>query len=318
MKKMIVEKYNKKSASYHKILRKSHLTVFSIVAILLSLFVQSCAKQKASDPKRWRIVRSAKPVHHFNELFFSDAKHGWAVTREGKILHTSDGGSNWVYQESGVERDLTSVQFIDPRRGWIVGEEGLVFHTEDGGKNWMRQSIDTKHQLRDVHFVDENDGCCVGGNEGMGIVFHTSDGGKNWTRQNLPKTDRELHGVHFVDANYGWIVGVFGVLMKTTDGGKNWEYNRDDRTTPTSNSLFDVYFVDEREGWIVGVFGTLMHTKDGGNSWKQQGSLTTHHLCSIQFLDSKIGWPQVGKAVCCGLRMAAKRGCLSQVIRTAI
>ncbi|HEX9974958.1 MAG TPA: T9SS type A sorting domain-containing protein, partial [bacterium] len=47
------------------------------------------------------------------------------------------------------------------------------------------------------------------------------DAGKTWKNQKSPATV-SMHGVHFKDAQTGWIVGDKGTIFETTDSGANW------------------------------------------------------------------------------------------------
>ncbi len=51
----------------------------------------------------------------------------------GKILHTVDGGSNWLQQNSGTNFNLYGVYFADSLKGWVVGDNGLILKTTNGG-----------------------------------------------------------------------------------------------------------------------------------------------------------------------------------------
>ncbi|GJQ44163.1 MAG: hypothetical protein JETCAE03_36610 [Ignavibacteriaceae bacterium] len=50
--------------------------------------------------------------------------YGWATGYSGKILNTTNGGTNWSSQSSGTTNDLYSVSFINSSTGWTsVGQE---------------------------------------------------------------------------------------------------------------------------------------------------------------------------------------------------
>jgi photosystem II stability/assembly factor-like uncharacterized protein len=70
---------------------------------------------------------------------FIDNNNGWAVGEGGNILHTNDGGLNWIDQESGTTETLVSVFFIDSNLGWIVGEDGIILHTTNGGVSFIQE-----------------------------------------------------------------------------------------------------------------------------------------------------------------------------------
>jgi hypothetical protein len=70
---------------------------------------------------------------HFLGLEFINGKSGWIVGTSGTILHTSDGGENWVVQSTTSGRILYGVSFVDQNHGWIVGSNGCILSTIDGG-----------------------------------------------------------------------------------------------------------------------------------------------------------------------------------------
>ena len=76
------------------------------------------------------------------DVSFSDRLHGWAVGNLGGIAATSDGGTTWVPQRSGIgtmewwwpDRDLLSgIAFADNTHGWAVGGSGAIVATTNGG-----------------------------------------------------------------------------------------------------------------------------------------------------------------------------------------
>jgi photosystem II stability/assembly factor-like uncharacterized protein len=86
--------------------------------------------------------------------------------------------------------------------------------------------------------------------------------------QELPSgTDRDLHGVAFVDERHGFAVGRDGTLLETTDGGDRWIR----RPVATAEHLRSIAFAQtpgDRFGYIVGDAGTVLISYDGeGDRW---------------------------------------------------
>ncbi len=83
---------------------------------------------------------AGSPGHGVRSVDFINADVGWVVGGPNLIFHTTDGGSNWVQQPSGMGSQAVfyDLQFVDENHGWIVGERG-VLHTSDGGENWVTQ-----------------------------------------------------------------------------------------------------------------------------------------------------------------------------------
>ena len=64
----------------------------------------------------------------------------WAVGDNGTIVHTNNGGKNWVAQRSMTSALLQGVAFADANDGWAVGNVGTILHTSNGGKTWAAQT----------------------------------------------------------------------------------------------------------------------------------------------------------------------------------
>jgi photosystem II stability/assembly factor-like uncharacterized protein len=114
-----------------------------------------------------------------NSVHFIDANNGWIVG--SSILHTNDGGINWIEQTSEAT-SYRSVHFIDENFGWVVG--GANLKTIDGGINWTTQT--GANSLRSVYFADENSGWAVGSGgrifkaDSLSLNLQAPNGGEIW------------------------------------------------------------------------------------------------------------------------------------------
>lgn len=150
--------------------------------------------------------------------------------------------------------------------------------------------------LFDVFFVDKNNGWIVGSAFGdERLILHTSDGGRTWQRQSKKSKWTQFlyanRGVHFVDAQNGWIVGDKGIIFHTSTGGLVWLKQESGLEQvkiagiPYPIDLNKVYFTDKDNGWAVGDLGTIIHTENGGLTWEKQSSGTTEILWGIHCVD---------------------------------
>ena len=58
-------------------------------------------------------------------IAFTNNNQGWIVGWNGTILRSSDGGKNWVEQESGTRANLYGLSAV--KNGvWVSGAEGFV------------------------------------------------------------------------------------------------------------------------------------------------------------------------------------------------
>ncbi len=94
-------------------------------------------------------------------LFFHSAVnaqqyYSWSVGNTGKILKTTNGGTNWTTQSSGTTNDLYSVYFVNETTGWAVGWSGKILKSINGGTNWSSQSSGTSLDLRSVFVIPDS------------------------------------------------------------------------------------------------------------------------------------------------------------------
>ncbi len=217
-----------------------------------------------------------------NSIFFIDNENGWAVGSEGIILHTTDGGDNWIEQPSGTDFGLESVDFINPDNGWIAGgkggvpQTGIILRTVNGGGTWEEMYIDSSYLLNDVYFTDSLNGWAVGSASVFvgiwGTLLHSIDGGETWIKQDSIPHSLPLKDVHFIDPDNGWVIGggmapssgyLYSLIINTNDGGVTWEeqFNYANIYPP----LNSVCFTNNNNGWAV-----------GGKSGSFQGSCILH------------------------------------------
>jgi photosystem II stability/assembly factor-like uncharacterized protein len=133
--------------------------------------------------------------NYFNSVYFTDANTGYAVgfyiVKLGSgvfehgvvILKTTNGGTNWTMQNSGIPsqtnsgqnaHSLNSVYFTDANKGYIVGDSGIIIMTTNVGVYWARQNSGTTMDLYSVYFTDDSTGYAVGTN---GTILKTTNGG---------------------------------------------------------------------------------------------------------------------------------------------
>ncbi|MCP4899068.1 MAG: hypothetical protein GY906_19035 [bacterium] len=100
-----------------------------------------------------------------------------------------------------------------------------------------------------------------------GHILKSIDGGASWQQATVP-TRATLTGVHFHDADLGWVVGHDSVILRTTDGGASWE--RVHWAPEDEEPFLDVWFSDAENGVAIGAYGSYDTTADGGTTWAYQ------------------------------------------------
>lgn len=96
----------------------------------------------------------------------------------------------------------------------------------------------------------------------------------------------DIHGLHFITAQEGWMTGREGAVYHTTDGGETFE-----KTNAGLDVLLtSVDFPDPGHGWAVGERGTILRTDDHGKTWTVQKSPVDYHLLSVFALGREEAW----------------------------
>ncbi len=175
-------------------------------------------------------------------MYFVNPDKGWAVGLDSTIIHTTDGGQNWIRQITNASNGFrfTNVKFTDEMHGWVTGINGSIFRTTDGSATWQQINSGTSRSLNSIHFIDNSRGWAVGDE---GTILKSNDGGLTWHQQFSNVYPHYLTSVWFADSLNGWAVGEGGAIISTMDGGGvvNVEHNISKEIIPDDFKLFQNY-----------------------------------------------------------------------------
>ncbi len=170
------------------------------------------------------------------EAEFTDAERGWIVGDGGTILRTSDGGGTWQSLSSGVDEDLSDVEFLDDgATGFVVGNNGTLLTTFDGGSTWTSAGLGVSNDLLAIGINTPASIWVVGAG---GITLNSVDGGLTWQEDQLAYAadnggvetlDEDITSLAFgvIEEETGQTAGFAGtansLILRTLDGGLTWE-----------------------------------------------------------------------------------------------
>lgn len=119
----------------------------------------------------------------FDFVFFTDVNNGWVVGDNGKVLHTTNGGTSWNFVPNSnvnTNQECKTVFFLNTNTGWIPSK-----------------------------LDDNNHTPCL---------QYTADGGSTWTTLTTPFGDplgsNAIFSIHFISPQNGWITGDLGRIAK--------------------------------------------------------------------------------------------------------
>ncbi|MBY0277945.1 hypothetical protein K2Z84_21640 [Candidatus Binatia bacterium] len=149
-------------------------------------------------------------------LSYVDAEHGWISGEFGTILATSDGGTTWKQQKTGLETTIFGIDFLDAKTGTAVGIDSVILRTEDGGETWNPiKSPFTERSYYEIA-LSPTHSWIVGG---QGTILTSADGGKTWTEFKTPiqLASEWFRGASMVGEN-AYLVGGAGLIYRTEGG----------------------------------------------------------------------------------------------------
>ncbi|MDJ0763540.1 MAG: YCF48-related protein [Myxococcota bacterium] len=213
----------------------------------------------------------------FEALFdtsFVDEQTGWAVGRNGIIIHTNDSGVTWELQHRSKlpeERILRSVSFADRQHGVAVGTHGQILTSSDGGKHWVPSSRVRNPQIKRYEERIEllNKEIARIRSEAEEKEAHESDAtptaavsspsedpdGQSTPNQTLIP-DEEPADVAVLEKELGQLISYLPKIPKFVSPGRISEIE-----------FLEVSYVGRDNAWILYGWG-LLHSKDQGHTWR--------------------------------------------------
>jgi len=246
----------------------------------------------------WTPLTSGTPAALNSICFPTGTLVGYAVGSDpaggGAIIKTTDGGTTWNPQNSGVLNGLNSVDFTDDNNGYAVGNMGTAIRTTDGGANWTRMSVGVSDKLNRVQFPENGQTGYIGlrPQAGGGKVLKTVDGGSSWAPQTVGFPMNTSISVGMATDLIGVCVGFGGMLYGTTDG---WGSNASQGAqTIVDLSAAAFSSADPNRGYLIGndsTGGVIRYTATGGLSlWDSCRTWVVTTLNGVYMADSMFGY----------------------------
>ena len=222
-------------------------------------------------------------IRDIYSVTFVDANIGYVAGTGGLLMKTTDGGQSWSEQTSGTTSTLWDVDFIDASTGYVVGASGTILFTSDGGTNWTPSFYGTA-TLYKVNFINNNLGFIGSSSTTTGRLLRTTNGGSSWDNitANIAGLDGTVRGLHFLDANTGWISNSTGKIFKTIDGGASGSMVY--YIGSTTATIYEVKFSDANTGYAISSAGRVLNSTDGGTSWTLTQTSAVKNLYGLGIL----------------------------------
>jgi photosystem II stability/assembly factor-like uncharacterized protein len=92
-----------------------------------------------------------------NDLYsismLSDSTVLMAAGSGGLIIKSTNGGLNWIQQQSGMTNNLRQIYRINPNEIRICGDNGTILRTSNGGANWIPETVNSNANLNSYTYL---------------------------------------------------------------------------------------------------------------------------------------------------------------------
>lgn len=184
---------------------------------------------------------------YITHLFVRDWGHIYAVTDDGYVYRSNDGGASWSAKLSLGTVQFNESSWLANGIGWVVGAANSIYLTKDFGETWSAVTGPTDgagDELLTVHVTP--DGTVFIGND-AGEMYGSFNEGTEWTTLSAqgvtPASLKRIRGHGNSDL---WIAlnlaDDTGRVLRSTDGGAQfrlWSLN-----LPVNTGLNALFVVD--------------------------------------------------------------------------
>ena len=217
--------------------------------------------ETAIDDVQWELESAEKrsqtaPIANpLMDVYFLDAKRGWAVGAFGQFLYTKNGGIVWHDATDMIENEmglhLNAVTGSADGSVYIGGEAGFLYYSHDAGETWIKAELDSESTIFDMKA--SSDGKAVYTTGLQAKTFRSIDKGVSWSALQT-NVKFSLAGVAIENADDFMVVGAGGSVAMSTDGGRAFALS----TLPSRVSLSRAMVLKNGQYLIVGEGG--IHT----------------------------------------------------------
>ena len=111
----------------------------------------------------WTEIDSGAALHSLFGVEFYNTSYGIVTGENGKVLVTTNGGTDWMVRNAGGSGLMTGIYILDEQNSYVVGTPEQVFKTSDGGTNWISDFSGANNiALYKITFTENNTGLICG------------------------------------------------------------------------------------------------------------------------------------------------------------
>jgi len=195
-----------------------------------------------------------------NYMYWLDYGSLYAVTNDGYIYKSDDGGVSWTAKYTAGVVDFNDVVALGPgtdRQGyvWAVGDSNMIRLSKDEGTSWSTVTGPTGGAGDTINTVAATpDGTVFIGND-AGEIYGSFDNGENWTTLSLQGlTVASAVRIRAASDDVIWAIGTLADgtsrAWRSTDGGASFRLW--DLSMPVNSGLNALAVIDINYVFVAG------------------------------------------------------------------
>jgi len=286
------------------------------------LIASGSAGTRVSDDEgaTWAsLVNIPTGVSGLRDISVSGRTDAVAVSGNGALLATRDGGQTWTIAAITPAVGFRGVAFADDQRGAALGPGGRILFTNDNGESWSVVGTSNETPFKALSLLADGRGVALTESNELfvtedagytwtwrlsavslplgeaslaiaetnaelihvasGRIYRSVDGGIQWTQAPVPRSEAGYSGIALADGIRGVAVGSLTPIAYTTNSGQSWPLS----FYQVEEHLTRVALAASGWGAAVGNDGMIVHTKDDGITWARATSNTQSALKDVAF-----------------------------------
>lgn len=230
-----------------------------------------------------------------SSIDFADNNDGWATVTSiylnppGALLHTTDGGDNWVLQNN-TNLHYNYLDVMDGDNIAIIGFTLLgganekLFTSDDGGVTLSSAVPPIARYTEGIKYLDGK----IWISSDKSTILSTENKGDDWLWESISPA---LSSISWQTQQSGWSSsgsgsGADNFAYLSEDAGVSWNLAQD---VPGGSQVF---WINDQVGWMlwIGTNAKIWRTTDGGENWNQYNIGSSSYLEKMFFVSEDIGW----------------------------
>ncbi|MHA2098015.1 MAG: YCF48-related protein [Candidatus Kariarchaeaceae archaeon] len=262
---MRIIKYNPTESKQELSVSKKKFTFYILSSLIIILIIIPGAFSQQDENFGWN-PQETEFEDELGDIVSVNTTHAWAISTNGRIISTQDGGFTWEVEYSSAGSVFNELSYSNGTL-YVVGDLGTIIR-KTVNTDWEVLPQITPTNINSVsHFTTsfasiQDTIVHIAGDNGE--VWRSADGGENWVFLDT-LTDKVIEDINFYNSTHGFVVGEDSLLLGTLNAGQEWVQR--DIPENVTGSFRAIEIINYVRIYIVGDGGSLISSRGRAVGW---------------------------------------------------